>query len=257
MKTLAFLNIKGGVGKTTSSIAFAQILSKEYGKKVLLIDLDKQANSSKAFGCYDENGIGVAELMLSKDIIIDKVIKHSEYGIDIIPASFNLMKANQEVLLDTIRPQQFRLRQQLESVKGNYDFCIIDCPTEVNMATINGLAVTDEVLIPIKVDAYAFDGLSYVVSAINDIKVFNPSLKFGGCFLTSYVRSNLNKSGKEVLKETFGLECFDTHIRQTTKVGEATFKKPLMDYAPHCTAAIDYTNLVAEYLMNNCNWGDL
>jgi chromosome partitioning protein len=251
LKTIAFLNIKGGVGKTTSSIAFAQILHNDYNKRVLLIDLDKQANSSKAFGCYDEKGKGVADLMTATENIVRDVIVESEYGIDIIPSSFNLMKANQEVLLDVVRPQQFRLKQQLQEVQDEYDYCIIDCPTDVNMGTINGLVMANEVLIPIKVDAYAFDGLNYVVSAINDIKVFNPLLSFGGCFLTLYAHSNLNNSGKQVLKDSFGLDCFETHIRQTVKVGESTFEKPLMSYAPKCTAAIDYKNLVKEYLEKN------
>lgn len=248
MKVLSFFNIKGGVGKTTSSLAFAQILHKEYGKKVLLLDIDKQANSTKSLGCYDAKGLTSADLLTSNEVIIEDVIKHSEYGIDVIPASFNLIPANKQVLLDTIHPQQLRFKKQLEAVKDKYDYCIIDFPIDINMAVVNALVVTDDVFIPLKIDKFAFDGLEYVINTIDDIRGFNDKINLCGCFITMYVRSNLCSSGFETLDNTLGLKFFKTYIRQTVKVGESTFDKPLIAYSPHCNASVDYRNLVAEYL---------
>ena len=109
MKTISFYNIKGGVAKTTSTLAFAQILHNDYGKRVLVFDIDKQANSTKTLGCYDADGLSSADLLVSKKNIVRDVIKHSEYGIDVIPANYNLIKANKDVLYDALRPQQTQI----------------------------------------------------------------------------------------------------------------------------------------------------
>ena len=145
-----------------------------------------------------------------------------------IPANFELIRANKEVLLDTLHPQQLRFKRQLEPIRDKYDYCIIDYPIDDNMAVVNALVVTDDVLVPIKMDRYALDGMEYVIDTIENIEGFNPNIQLRGCFATMYVRSN--------------------PIRQTVKVGESTFEKPLMSYAPNCSAAEDYKKLVAEYL---------
>lgn len=248
MKVLSFFGIKGGIAKSVSSLAFAQILHDDYSKRVLLIDIDKQASSSKTLGCYTPNGLTSADLLTAKDVIIEKVIRHSEYGINVIPANFELIRANKEVLLDTLHPQQLRLKRQLEPIRDKYDYCIIDYPIDDNMAVINALVVTDDVLVPIKMDRYALDGMEYVIDTIENIQGFNPNIQLKGCFATMYVRSNLYKEGMNALSDLLGLKFLKTPIRQTVKVGESTFEKPLMSYAPNCSAAEDYKKLVAEYL---------
>ena len=213
MKVLSFFGIKGGIAKTVSSLAFAQILHNDYSMRVLLIDIDKQASSSKTLGCYTPDGLTSADLLTAKDVIIEKVIRHSEYGIDVIPANFELIRANKEVLLDTLHPQQLRFKRQLEAIRDKYDYFIIDYPIDDNMAVVNAL-----------------------------------NIQLRGCFATMYVRSNLYKEGMNALSDSLGLKFLKTPIRQTVKVGESTFEKPLMSYAPNCSAAEDYKKLVAEYL---------
>lgn len=248
MKTIAFLNIKGGVGKTTSTLALAQILAAERGQRVLVIDCDKQANSTKSLGCYDGR-YTTADLLTSREAIAEQAVRHSDTGIDVIGAGWDLMKANQDVLLDVTRPQQYRLKKQLAPLGERYDYCLIDCPPDVNMATINALAITDEVLIPIRVDRYGFDGLEYVCDAVKEMQDFNPGLNLRGCFLTQYQpNTNLSVSGAELLKNNLGLRGMKTVIRMTVKVGESTFYRPLLSYAPHCTAAEDYRALLQEVL---------
>ena len=249
MKTISFFNIKGGVGKTTSCLAFAQILHDTYHKRVLVVDIDKQGNSTKSLGANPKDfKYTSADLLTNKDVIIQDAVIHTKYGIDVIPASFDLIKANQEVLLDSVRPQQVRFKKQLSPIKDEYDYCIFDFPVDINMAVINALVVTDDVLIPIKVDNYAFEGLENVISTIEDIKMFNNKLSLKGCFITMYVRSKLCESGFNELDNSLGLQFLKTTIHQTVKVGESTFYEPIMSYSPNCRAAKDYRELVAEYL---------
>lgn len=249
MKAISFMNVKGGVGKTTSSISFAYILAADYNKKILLVDLDKQANTTKSFNLLDNERPSVSDLLTDKAADIDNIIRSTEYeNIDLLPANMTLIKANQEVLLDMSRPQQTRLKKHIEKVKDRYDYVIFDCPTDINMAVINAFCVTDDVLIPIKIDRYALDGLEYVVEVIGELQEFNPKLTLKGGFITMFKNNNVNKSGKELLNNNLGFNFFQTAIRCTVKADESTFEKPLPLYAPKSTAAIDYRNLVAEYL---------
>lgn len=254
MKVVTFLNVKGGVGKTTSAVNFAYILATLYGKKVLLVDLDKQGNTTMAYGVYEPDGLSVANLLVDKNIDIKSIIKKTRYNnIDILAANMSLIKATQEVLIDTRSPQQTRLRKHFENIKGQYDYCVIDCPTDLNMSTLNALAVTDDVLIPVKIDAYSFVGLSDVALVISDMREFNTSLQLAGCFVTMYQNTNINKQGVDHLKVTLSekhMGMFNTYVRHTSKVQESTFEKPLVEYDSKCTATIDYYALVAEYLQS-------
>ena len=252
MKTVSILNVKGGVAKTTSSLAIAEVLSEDYGYKVLLVDADQQGNATHTLLPDVDNHYGTAELLLAKDLIpASEVIQPTEYGIDVIGGTFRLMEADKLVMLDTTRPQQFRLRRQLRQsdISEKYDFCIIDCPPNLNVAAVNALAASDEVLVPIRADRYGFDGMEYVVSAINEMCEYNSSLHLAGCFLTvTDPRTNVAQYSAELLKKT-GIPALRTAIRACTKVGESTFVgKPLLRYAPNCTAAQDYRALVKELL---------
>lgn len=252
MKTVSILNVKGGVAKTTSSLAIAEVLSEDYGYKVLLVDADQQGNATHTLLPDVDNHDGTAELLLAKDLIpASEVIQPTEYGIDVIGGTFRLMEADKLVMLDTTRPQQFRLRRQLRQsdISEKYDFCIIDCPPNLNVAAVNALAASDEVLVPIRADRYGFDGMEYVVSAINEMCEYNDSLHLAGCFLTvTDPRTNVAQYSAELLKKT-GIPALRTAIRACTKVGESTFVgKPLLRYAPNCTAAQDYRSLVKELL---------
>ena len=247
MKVISLINIKGGVAKTTSAIAIAQILASDYGKRVLVIDADQQANTTQTLG-IENPAFTTADLLTSRDPIAEKAICPTQYGVDLIGASFALMSANKTVMLDSTRPQQFRFQKQLAPLKDKYDYCIIDCPPDISMSVINALAISDDVLVPIRADRYGFDGLSYVANAIAEMSEWNPSLSLAGSFLTMYQRgTNLSEFSKRAL-ESLGVPVMKTVIRASVKVGESTFEKPIMSYAPKCTVADDYRALVAEYL---------
>lgn len=250
MKTIAIMNLKGGVGKTISATNIAHILAVLKSKKVLLIDNDKQGNASKMFNVHDYEFPSISELITERGIDIQDIIRKTNYeNLDIIPANMTLLNANIKVILDTKRPQQTRLSIALKAVENKYDYCIIDNAPDFNMSTINALVAADEVMIPIKIDKFAFDGLDELKDQIENIKEdLNPKLELRGCFVTSYQNNGVNRKGKEDLKQK-DIGVFETHIRKTEKVDESTFEsKPIIEHSKRCGAARDYINLVEEYL---------
>ncbi len=253
MKTISILNVKGGVAKTTSALAIAQILRDDYAQRVLLIDADQQGSATHTLLPEAEIRCGTAELLLAKDSIpASEAVLPTEYGVDVIGGSFRLMEADKLCMLDTTRPQQFRLRRQLRQpeISETYDYCIIDCPPNVNIAAVNALAASDEALVPIRADRYGFDGMEYVVNIIEEMRESSERLRLAGCFLTvTDPRTNVAQYSAALLEEKTGVPALKTAIRSCTKVNESTFAGvPLMRYAPNCTAAQDYRALVKELL---------
>ena len=251
MKTISIINLKGGVGKTISAANIAHILAVVHGKRVLLIDADKQGNISKMFGLHNYEHATIAELLTERDANIHEIITPSQYPtLDIIPANMTLLRANLEMLLDSTRPQQTRLRTALRAVTGNYDYCVIDCAPDLNISTINALVASEDVLIPIKIDKFAFDGLAELKEQIDNTREdLNPALVLRGCFVTSYQNNEVNRQGEAWLREQRDFPVFNTHIRRTEKVDESTFAAaPIIEYSRYCGASKDYLVLVNEYL---------
>lgn len=257
MRTISIINLKGGVAKTISSINIAHILSVVHGFKVLLIDNDKQGNASKIFNRHSYECRGTESIMTLRNINLGDIIQKTQYeNLDIITANMNLLKANLEVLLDQTRPQQTRFKKALETVDSKYDYCIIDNAPDINISTINALVASKDVLIPIKIDDFAFDGLSELKEQIENTKEdLNPNLVFRGCFITQYVKNDVNLQGEEWLGSQVEYPMFKTHIRRTEKVDESTFAKlPIIEYSKRCGASKDYLQLVEEYLKVWPNW---
>ncbi len=251
MKTISIINLKGGVAKTLTAINTAHILSVMHKKRVLIIDNDKQGNASKAFDRHSYDVKTIAEVLTDRKLDIAEVIQKTEYeNIDIITANMNLINANLQVLMDSARPQQTRLKQALSFVKDDYDYCIIDNAPDINISTINALVASDSVIIPIKIDEYAFDGLNELTEQIENTKEdLNPTLKLSGCLVTCFQRTAADKQGKEWLKSNVEYPIYETHIRYSEKVTESTFAKtPIAEYSRRSGAAIDYIKFVEEYL---------
>jgi chromosome partitioning protein len=251
MKTISIINLKGGVAKTISAANIAHILAEIHKKRVLLADCDKQGHISKMFGLHSYDNPSIAELLTARDTNIREIIAPSRYAaLDIIPANMTLLKANLEVLLDAGRPQQTRLKAAFKGIADEYDYCVIDCAPDLNMSTINALAASDDVLIPIKIDKFAFDGLAELKEQIDNTREeLNPALTLRGCFVTLYQNNDVNRQGEAWLREQYDYPVFNTHIRRTEKVDESTFAgTPITEYSRRCGAARDYIALVAEYL---------
>lgn len=253
MKVVSIINLKGGVAKTISSVNIAHILAVVHGKRVLLVDNDKQGNASKMFGLHSYENPSIAEIMTERKPNTNDIIAHTTYaGLDVIPANMNLLRANMQVLLDTTRPQQTRLRSALKQVENQYDYCVIDNAPDINISVINALVASDDVMIPVKIDKFAFDGLEELKEQIDITREdLNPSISLRGCFVTCYQKNDVNEQGEEWLHNQKDFPLFHTHIRKTEKVDESTFAAmPIIEYSRRCGAAMDYLKLVSEYLSN-------
>jgi chromosome partitioning protein len=249
MKVISIINLKGGVGKTMSSINIAHILSTIHNKKVLLVDNDSQSNTTKLFGLYDEEETSIADI-ISESVDIEDVIVPTQYeNLDLIPANMSLLKANEYLIKNSNSSKGIILRNALEQIEEEYDYCVIDNPPGINIGVINALIASDDILIPIKIDKFAFDGMEELIKQINNARQINPKLNLRGCFITQFSRNNVNYQGEEILRNNTSYPMFKSHIRKSVKVDESSFvSKPILDHSKRCAAAKDYLELVEEYL---------
>lgn len=260
MKVISLLNVKGGVAKTASAENMADLLAAEHGYQVLLVDNDKQGNSSKMFGACDEEADSIAEVLTTRDYDVTRAIRHTRVGgLDILPANMSLLDAEKAILVDGRWNQYTRLRKALHQVRDRYDFVIIDNAPDLGMAVCNALVASDELLIPIKLDQYALDGISHILDAVRDMREYSEHLRIAGGFITMWQPNKISAMSEDYLRahmgERMGVPIFQTKIRSTVKVVESTFEDggPLRLYAPRCTAALDYAALVREYLQRANN----
>lgn len=249
MKVISIINLKGGVAKTMSSINIAHILATVHNKKVLIIDNDKQGNTTKLFDKHSDEKLSIADLITNR-CSIDEVIVNTEYeNLDLVPANMKLLRANLDVIMDVSRPQQTRLKKHLDQIVDYYDYCIIDNPPDINISVINALVASDDVMIPLKIDKFAFDGMEELIEQIENAKEMNPKLKFKGCFVTLFAKNDVNVQGEELLNCNSKYKMMKTHIRRTVKIDESTFaNSPILEYSKRCGASKDYISLVDEYL---------
>lgn len=244
MKTISFLNLKGGVGKTTSSINVAKGLANE-GYRVLLIDMDQQSNTTGQFLAKDEIRMDMSTLLLN---ITHENLQESIHQIDdnlfLIPATLKLLAAETELRLRQDIPQQFQLRTIIDAVKKNFDYCIIDCPPILNLITVNIVIATDLILIPIKIDQYAMDGYETTLEQINNIKRnFHLNVKTKVLF-TMVNRNNTNRDVIELFNKK--LQFQQTIRYQDKPVTKAGFDKTFVVEDKKANVGLDYNLFIEE-----------
>lgn len=257
MKTVSILNLKGGVAKTFTAVNMAYELSRR-GYRVLLIDNDKQGNASKAYGRYDAESIApTTRLLLGEWTDASELIQHTEYeNIDIVTANmslfgavWNLTKADDENQTERYKAL-VRAKTQYygdNTVYGKYDYCIIDNPPDIGINVVNALAITDEVIVPVKVDEDALEGLDIVTEQIEDAKAFNPQLKLAGVLITNYQSTDGEAAGVEWLQQQTDFNILGV-IRYSRKVAENSFmRRPIYEYSPCSGAAQGYKKFITEY----------
>jgi chromosome partitioning protein len=257
MKIISIINLKGGVGKTFTSYNMAHELGKR-GYKVLVLDNDKQGNISKAFGHYCPMGECEAAKALTGKYKnpLRGIIKEctQQNNIDLIPANMSLMQAVSD--LYTATGNQITGYEQLintpigfnTTIKYYYDFMIIDNPPDIAFNVAAALKITDEVIIPVKIDEWALEGLDIMAEQIDEAKAINPDIKLLGALVTMYRNDDTNIAGLEWLEKKSPVKLL-AKIRYTDKAAESTFfNKPVYEYSPRCGAAQDYKNFITEYL---------
>ena len=241
---IAIANHKGGVGKTTSTQNIGVALQQN-GKKVLLVDLDPQANLSDAFG-YEEVETAIYDALTEKaELPIISITKN----LDLVPSSLDLSVA--EIELSGRTGREYILKDLLESVKKDYDYILIDCPPSLGLLTINALAASTEAYIPLDSQYFSMKGLDKLIFIINQIKKrLNKQVDITGVFLTQFdSRVVLNRNIAEMVENSFPNKVFKTRIRKNIALVEAPIEdKDIFSYAPNSNGAKDYQALSNEIL---------
>ncbi len=251
-KVISVANQKGGVGKTTTTINLAAALG-EAGKKVLVIDMDPQGNTTSGIGVdKEELENTIYELMLGDCEINDCILKDVVKNVSLIPANVNFAAA--EVELIGLEKAEYILKADVDLIKDRYDFILIDCPPSLSTLTVNALTTSDSVLVPIQCEYYALEGLSQLIHTINLIRQrLNNKINIEGVVFTMYdSRTNLSAQVVENVKANFAYTVFNTVIPRNTRLAEApSFGMPILEYDPKAAGAEAYRSLAREIVKNN------
>lgn len=224
MKTIAIVNLKGGVGKTVTAVNVAAILATEYGQRVLLIDADPQANATQSLlppGEYNT----LAGLLTIPDAYYDDLLYHSSIrGLDVLPADDELRNLDVD-LLQGERPNLRAIRDLRDAVAeaDAYDCIVIDCPPALSPACAAAIAASTDVVIPIKVDAYSVRGMNELTAQIDRLRSIYPDVHVAGCLPTMWYRSDTVEQGERLLQEQAPVHVFASHIRRSPKVAFRPF----------------------------------
>ena len=248
-RIIAIANQKGGVGKTTTAINLSACLA-EKGKKVLAIDMDPQGNMTSGLG-VDKDSVEktVYDLIIGEAQIEEIICKEVLENLDVLPTNIDLSAA--EIELIGIENKEYIIKNEVEKVKENYDFIIIDCPPSLSMLTINAMTTADSVLVPIQCEYYALEGLSQLIHTIELVKErLNSNLEIEGVVFTMYdARTNLSLQVVENVKDNLNQNIYKTIIPRNIRLAEApSYGMPINQYDPKSSGAESYRLLADEVI---------
>lgn len=251
-KIIAITNQKGGVGKTTTSINLAAAIA-ETGKRVLVVDMDPQGNTTSGFG-VDKNEVDntIYELILEECTAQECVIRDVAQNVSLIPANVNL--AGIEVELIDMDDRQYVLKKEIDYIEDEFDYIFIDCPPSLNMLTINAMTTAQSVIVPIQCEYYALEGVSQLIHTINLVRQkLNKKLTIDGIVFTMYdSRTNLANQVVENVKENLNHNIYETMIPRNVRLAEApSHGVPITVYDGKSTGAEAYRALAKEVLERN------
>ncbi|MBQ5765050.1 MAG: ParA family protein [Clostridia bacterium] len=251
-KIVAIVNQKGGVGKTTTAVNLTAGLGIN-GKKVLLVDIDPQGNTTSGFG-IDKRQVLVSsyDLIMGNRPANEIIVKTKFKGVDVIPSSMNL--AGAEIELTAIENRETRLKNALAAVREQYDYILLDCPPSLGLITLNALTATDTFLVPIQCEYFALEGLSQLMSTMRQVKrLYNPTLELEGVLLTMYDgRLNLTQQVVSEIKKFFGKKLYNSVITRSVRLSEApSFGLPIQYYDHRSKGALCYNTLAEEFIKRN------
>jgi chromosome partitioning protein len=250
-RVIAVANQKGGVGKTTTTVNVASFLA-EKGRRVLIIDIDPQANAGFGIGInVEEMNNTLYEVLIGQVPLRQAVYRSSIEGLYLIPSNIHLSGAQVDLL--DFDEREFLLRKAIAPAREEFDFIFIDCPPSLGILTLNAMVAADSVMIPLQCEYYALEGLSQLLKIISMVQDnLNRSLKIEGVVLTMYdSRTNLSQQVVSDVREFFKEKVFKTIVPRNVKLSEApSFGKPIGLYDRHCIGSERYESLAEEVLRN-------
>lgn len=252
VKVIAICNQKGGVGKTTTTMNLGAYLA-AFGRRTLIVDFDPQANTTSGLGFdykeYKQLSTTVYHVLIGRISLQEAVKRTSVFGLDILPASPDLIGA--QVELNVFPEKEFRLNELLSPLLPQYHYILIDLPPSLGLLTINGLAASQDVLIPIQTEYYALEGLAQLINTIDLIRRnLEKDLKILGAVMTLYDRRNkLDRLVVKHIRRNFPGYVFETIIPRNVDLAEApSFGKPILQYNPYSDGARAYRQLAQELI---------
>ena len=250
-KIVAIANQKGGVGKTTTAVNLSSCVA-ALGKRVLIVDLDPQGNTTTGYGIPKRSvEKGTYEILIGR-CRASEAIRKTEYRTDVIGSNTRLAGASLEMI--DLPARESRLRKALAEVQKDYDFIFIDCPPSLDLLTLNGLSACDSVLIPVQCEYYALEGLSELISTLKTIrKKYNPYLDIEGVVFTMFsLRYNLTIQVVEQVQKYFGSKVYETTIPRSIRISEApSYGQPINFYEPKGKGSEAYMDLAIEFVKRN------
>jgi chromosome partitioning protein len=251
-RIISVANQKGGVGKTTTAINLSASIAAE-DKRILLLDCDPQGNATGGLGFPKDPTRRTIYNAIVLDEPSDRVIQQTQVAnLDIIPADKNLVGASVELV--SMDGREYKLKSFTETIRANYDFMIIDCPPALDLLTINALAASDSVLIPIQCEYYAMEGVAELLDTLMRLRrTINADLAIEGILLTMFDdRTTLSKQVAADLRSFFGTQVFNTVIPRNVRLAEApSYGKPIISYDINSRGAESYIQLAKEVIAND------
>jgi chromosome partitioning protein len=251
MRIVALANQKGGVGKTTTAVNLGAALA-ELGHRILLIDLDPQANATSSFGLQGTDGTSLYDPLLGGASITEKILPTRRDGLFIVPADIDL--AGAEVEIARMPNHLIRLAETLKPLQSDdtFDFVLLDCPPSLGILMSNALAAADELLTPIQCEYFALEGLVKIVRLVEQVRDSgaNDRLEIGGIVMTMFdSRTNLSAQVVADVREHFAERVYQTVIPRSVRLSEApSFGKSILEYDPKGAAATAYRALASEFI---------
>jgi chromosome partitioning protein len=249
-KVVALANQKGGVGKTTTAINLSACLAQRR-KKILLVDLDPQANATSGLGVEKGAGASIFPALQGEVSGASLILETSFKNLHIIPSELDL--AGAEIAIARREDYLHRLKKALDPVvdSGKYDYIILDCPPSLGILFMNALHLADEVVIPIQCEYLALEGLGVMVDIVQQVAdAGNTGLHISGILMTMYsMNTNLSQQVVQEVVKHFGNRVFETLIPRNIRLGEApSYGQPIIEYDKHCVGAAAYQNLAKEFI---------